>query len=468
MTGAEPYSPQYRTALVLTGTGTAGAYHAGVLRALHEAGVKIDLVCGRGIGAVGALFAAVDGAQNLWGEKGFWRPEGLEHLYDWRLTLRIAAWAVAASFAIVALPIAAVALGAIVFPIDFVVRMVGLGGTSGLVGGYLGLATRLFGAGAFPTWLPRLVVLVLGLAAAALVVEALTSAGHRRRRGAVWWRVMRAPLSSRDVRARCWSALWDLIRGAAQVSQPDPEDLARRYTDLLIENIGQPGFRELLIAAHDLDARRDLVFALVSEPRRRDLVRRAKSVDAEARRAEVIDLAGAGRSHVADAIAGALSVPVATEPHAMRFAPETFWRGETHRICDRPGTLSRLLDELADLGVEQAVLVAATTELEGPHALADARLDGRGRVGEYVQSAEVAAVRDALQFASRRLPRIFTIRPAHNPLGPFDFGGGYDDRSDRRQPLSELLARGYEDAYRQFVEPVVGASGDRVGQRRLT
>ena len=43
---AEHYSPQRRTALVLTGTGTAGAYHAGVLRALHEAGVKLDIVAG--------------------------------------------------------------------------------------------------------------------------------------------------------------------------------------------------------------------------------------------------------------------------------------------------------------------------------------------------------------------------------------------------------------------------------------
>ena len=148
----------------------------------------------------------------------------------------------------------------------------------------------------------------------------------------------------------------------------------------------------------------------------------------------------------------------------MTFAPETYWRGETHRVCDRPGSLSRLLDELADLGVEQAIVVPAASELEGPHALAVGRLDGRGRVGEYVQSSEVAAVRDALQFASRRLPRLFTIRPGHNPLGPFDFTGEYDDRSDRRQPLSELIAHGYEDAYRQFIEPVVGASGDRVGR----
>ncbi|PYR27912.1 MAG: hypothetical protein DMF92_15355, partial [Acidobacteria bacterium] len=66
--------------------------------------------------------------------------------------------------------------------------------------------------------------------------------------------------------------------------------------------------------------------------------------------------------------------------------------------------------------------------------------------------------------AAGGVPRVFTIRPAHNPIGPFDFHGGYDDRSDRRQPLTELMNRGYEDAYRQFIEPVVGASGDRVGQ----
>src|SRR3954463_10623844 len=82
---AEPYSPQRRTALVLTGTGTAGAYHAGVLRALHEAGVKIDIVAGRGVGGIGALFAAVDGAQRLWDDKGFWRGGGVETLYRWRL-----------------------------------------------------------------------------------------------------------------------------------------------------------------------------------------------------------------------------------------------------------------------------------------------------------------------------------------------------------------------------------------------
>src|SRR3954469_10448486 len=84
----DPYSPQRRTALVLSGIGTAGAYHAGVLRALHEAGVKIDVVAGRGIGVVGALFAAVDGAQRLWDDKGFWRGPAVWSLYRWRFVPR--------------------------------------------------------------------------------------------------------------------------------------------------------------------------------------------------------------------------------------------------------------------------------------------------------------------------------------------------------------------------------------------
>src|SRR6476469_8846337 len=89
----EPYSPQRRTALVLTGTGTAGAYHAGVLRALHEAGVKLDVVSGRGIGVVGALFAAIDGTSRLWDERGFWRSPAVAGFYRWHGLLRLAAGA---------------------------------------------------------------------------------------------------------------------------------------------------------------------------------------------------------------------------------------------------------------------------------------------------------------------------------------------------------------------------------------
>lgn len=461
---AELYSPQRRTALVLTGTGTAGAYHAGVLRALHEAGVKLDVVAGRGVGVVGALFAAVDGAQRLWDEKGFWRSPVVKSFYGWRLGPRVAMWALALAVAIVVVPILVTAAGLVVFPIDFLLRMVGVSGESALLPRYFALAGAAFAPDMLPTWLPRLALLVLAVAAVVVMVSGRRHL-HRRSRGAPWWRAIASPISSTEPADHCWQVLWDLLRGATQLKRPTAVDLSRRYSELLAENIGQPGFRELLIVVHDVDAHRDLVFALVAEPRRRDLVRRPTAEGAEHRRAEVFDLAGTGRDHLADAVSAALTLPVASEAHAVTFSPDAYWRGETHRLCDRPGSIARVLDELVDLGVEQIVLVSAAPESPGPHTLAAPRLDGRARLGEYLQSAESASIRDVTIAASGPAPRVFTIRPAHNPIGPFDSDGGYDDRSDRLQPLNELINRGYEDAYHQFIEPVVGASGERVGSR---
>jgi hypothetical protein len=460
---ADHYSPQLRTALVLTGTGSAGAYHAGVLRAFHEAGVKVDVVAGRGVGVVGAVFAAIDGAQRLWDEKGFWRSPAVTSFYAWDRLLVVCVWAVAAAVAIVALPIAAMALGLVVYPIDFVLKMIGIGGASGLVGWYLDAAQRAFGPEGFPTWLPRIVVLVLGAAGLVAVIGAWRSAGVRRQRGAPWWRVVPAPISADRITEHCWRVLWDLLRGAAHLKQPQPADLLRRYTELLADNLGQPGFRELLLVVHDVDAHRDLVFALVPESRRRDLIKRPTSDAADARRSEVFDLKGVGREYLPGAVAGALCVPVVTQPRELAFAPDAYWRGETHRICDRPGSLARVLDELAEIGVEQAIVVAACDESPGPHALAPGRLDFRSRVGDYLQSAEASELRDAVRHGATRIMRIFTVYPGHNPIGPFDFRGSYDDRSDRRRPLQDLMNRGYEDAYHQFIEPVVGASGERVG-----
>ena len=459
----EPYSPQRRTALVLSGTGTAGAYHAGVLRALHEAGVKLDIVAGRGVGVIGALFAAVDGAQRLWDDKGFWRAEGVERLYQWRLVPRLIVWALAVSLAIVAIPIAAVALGLVVFPIDFLLKIVGVGRAAGLVGAYVRLAEAAFAPEALPTWLPRLVFLVLGAAGAVAIADGWIAARRAGAPsfGAMWWRALRAPISTAQAIEHCWRVMWDLVRGATQLKGPTPAELGRRYAEMLAENIGQPGFRELLITVHDADAHRDLLFAMVGEQRRRDLIRRSTSDAADARRAEVFDLAGVARDHLPDAVAAALTIPLATEWHRVAFAADAYWRGETHRLCDRPAGLIRLMDELIDLGAEQIILVSAAPESPGPHALASPRIDGRARLGEYLQSAEAAIIRDATTTTGG--VRIFTVRPAHNPIGPFDFSGGYDDRSHRRQGLGELINRGYEDAYHQFVEPVVGASGERVG-----
>jgi hypothetical protein len=119
---------------------------------------------------------------------------------------------------------------------------------------------------------------------------------------------------------------------------------------------------------------------------------------------------------------------MATEWHSIAFAPDAYWRGETHRLCDRPASIIRLIDELIELGVEQIVLVSAAPESPGPHALArraSMRADRR-----LLHAAEAAAVRDATTTtAGVRIHDPST----HNAIGPFDFDGGYDDRSHRRR-----------------------------------
>ena len=50
-----------------------------------------------------------------------------------------------------------------------------------------------------------------------------------------------------------------------------------------------------------------------------------------------------------------MTIPLATGLHNVTFAPDSYWRGETHRLSDRAGSLRRLLQELAALNVEQII-----------------------------------------------------------------------------------------------------------------
>jgi hypothetical protein len=159
-----------------------------------------------------------------------------------------------------------------------------------------------------------------------------------------------------------------------------------------------------------------------------------------------------------------MSMPGVSDPRLVQFSPESYWRGETHRLVDRPGCLARLIEEAAAAGAEQVVIVAATAEPPGPHELRPPRLDGLGRMGEQLASAETAVLTDAVRHLHHRFHGVYVVRPSHNAIRPLDLIGAYDEKSDRVQTLDELMERGFEDAYRQFIEPVVGASGDRMTQ----
>jgi len=110
------------------------------------------------------------------------------------------------------------------------------------------------------------------------------------------------------------------------------------------------------------------------------------------------------------------------------------------------------------VGASAPALELPTADGAGRRSLADLR----GRAGEQLAAFECADMRDVVEQFAGRFAALFVIRPQHNPLGPLDFAGVYDERSDRMHALGELTDRGYEDAYRQFIEPIVAVGGEPV------
>jgi hypothetical protein len=459
MTG---YSPSRRTALVLTGTGAHGAYHAGVLRAFQESGVKIDVIAGQGIGAGAAALAAIDGAARLWDAEGIWRSRTVRRLYTWRTPLRAAAWLGLVLVAILLAPVFVLLFGLLVSLLGFLLEMLRIDAGRSLMAAYAEWQQAAFAGEHLPTMVPRLAVAALAGIVAVLAVGGIHAGrtiGSRRSERHWWWRIVAAPFDAHAARERFVDAVWELIRGAAPVARPAWTALSRRYADVLTENLGQPGFRELIVVASDLDARRDVVAALLAEPFRQAFLAPRPGRD---RRSEVLDLAGVSREHAIDVVAAGLTPSLLCDPHLMTFSPDSFWRGETHRLCDRPGSIARLLEETAEAGATQVIIVTAVASVATPHRLRAPRLDPAGRFGEFTSAAESVALRDTLQAIGSRFDSVYLIHPSHSAIGPFDLGGAYDEASDRQQSLSELMERAYEDAYRQFIEPVIGASGEQL------
>ena len=457
------YSPQRRTAIVFTGTGVAGAYHAGVVKALREAGIRIDVVAGHGMGALTAVFTAVDADARLWDAAGLWRDgKGLRALYQWRAAWRWMSWGTLLAFTLLLLPLALATVAALVYPLVYVVALVSPGVGAQVATTYASWVGEVLSPDILLTVVPRAATAAFIVTAATVLAATLTAFVRGRlrasRSGRAWWSILGAPLDTERVVRWATAGFWRFLRGAASVAEPPRADLSQRYGELLAENLGQPGYRELILVAHDLDARRDLVFAAVGTAHREAFAGGTRP--SSQRAPDLVDLTGAGRMHVFDAVGGCLAVPAVSEPATITFSADAFWRGETHRLVDRPAAVGRVLEEVSRAGVTQVILVSGVASIDTPHALTPLRIDPRGRLAEALVAAERAAIRDAVLAHESRFAAIVEIHPHHQPLLPFDIDGAWDARSDRRHVLDETIAVGYEDAYRQFIEPVVGAGGD--------
>jgi hypothetical protein len=435
-----------------------------VLKALGEAGVKIDVLAGHGAGVITALAGAIDGGAKLWDPAGPWTNGRLRAAYRWRPALRTGAIGLIAAALLLLTPLILLLVAAFFYALATAASLVSLTGVAErIVGWYQRVMEWLFAPPILPTIVPRAVLLAVLVVAIVLLVAAVGAVlreGRRRRwAGGFLWRLLGAPLTAAEPAGLMTDTLWRLVHGASNEPRPAAAEIGRRYVDILTDNFGQPGFREVIVAVHDVDGRRDLVGAVLPSSARSGF--EARRGPESPREAEAIDFTGPQRNLLADFLVGAWRLPLATAPHPVHFPLDSYWRGETHRVCDRPELAIRLVDEIAAIGVEQVIVVSAAGPALAPHQLRAEPVSLRARVGEFVRSVETAAVQDALAVARPRFSSVFVIRPEHNPVGPFDFAGVYDEASDRQRTVPELLEQGYADAYRLFIEPVV-ATGDRI------
>src|SRR5688572_8051173 len=471
------YSPKRRTALVLTGTGTSGAYHAGVLRALDESGVKIDLVVGSGVGTIAAAFGAAAGGPRLYGEGGFWDGAGWDSFYRLRPALRTAILLLACSFGVFLLPVALALLGGVLFlPVALAdVAMPGL------------TARMTAAVSAVPGALraPYLIALSLPIfVLCALALLALLRLVLRDRRRIP--ESLEAILDSKVGESRLGKGLWEIARGSAVSALPTSEaDIGRKYVALVSENLGQPGFRELILRTADLDTGGVVPFVLLDD------VHRAAFADSRSRGPRsrldgipgAVDLRTPGYDVLLfDAAVTGLLPPGAAPVRRVAFPRGGIFAGEMHRLTDAALGGGCGISEAVAAGADQVIVVTAAPAIataaprrRGPRALADGLLSTleRSAVDGGIRAAErinrmVETLGHRLDDgghgwqdpASGRVYRdisLYVIRPERRVLGTLEWDGGEDPATEVLEMPEDLAEVGYRDAYKLFVEPVVGA-----------
>ncbi len=462
------YSPKRRTALVFTGSGTSGAYHAGALKALDESGVKIDLVVGSGIGVIAAAYAAVMGGAKLYGPGGFWPGARWRSFYRLRPAARIALGLLGVSLGVFAAPVLlGLALG-VLFPLILIADRT-FPGVASRVAAYLWVTPEALSG----PYLAALSVPVFALALLAIVTVGFVYARHRRR----FAEAFESLLDARPGLRRLQRGLAQVAAGAALRDRPSGPELGRRYVALLTENLGEPGFRDLVLRTADLARGGALSFVVL-----RDSAAAGRGVR-DGALAEAVDLrVQANDGLFFDALATGLLSPLATPLRRVTFPKGVAHSGETHRLTDATFVPGAGIAEAVAAGAEQLIVVTGVPETPAPLAR---RRGPLARMDASLRTLEAQAVREIEE--RERLNRIvstlghrtadgrgawqdpatgevheeiaiWVIRPQQRALGPMELDGARDPATEVLQTIDDLSELGFRDAYRLFVEPVVGQS----------
>ncbi len=482
------YSPKRRTAVVFMGSGTAGAYHAGALKALDETGVKLDLCVGSGVGTLAAAFGAIAGGSKLYGPGGFWDELGWNSLYRVHPALRAVLLLLLLSAMVLLLPLALGLVAGLLSPLLIAADLA-------LPGLMAGLWARL-GAFVQALRLPYLAALVAPIFALSLLfaVAALhLLLRQRRRAGEALEFAWDADAGCRRLRG----ALAEATRSAVATSGlPDEAELGRRYVALLSENLGQPGFRELILRTGDLETGRALPFVALDDARRTAFgaARGRAGEGAELALADAVDLRhAAGEPLLFDAVCAGLLPPLLGGVRRVGFPRGGLFAGQVHRLIDATLAGGTGLAEALQAGAEQVVVVTAVPEepalparRRGPRALLDAFLvlgerqalerdlraaERLNRLVETLGHRTDDGGRAWQDPATGRLYRefgLYLVRPRRRGLQPLDFDGAEDPSSEVSETPADLAEQGYRDAFRQFLEPVLGAGAEPRAERNET
>jgi hypothetical protein len=195
----------------------------------------------------------------------------------------------------------------------------------------------------------------------------------------------------------------------------------------------------------------------------------------------MLDLRAPGQAALLfDALTTGLLFPLAMPLRRVVFPKGTVHAGETHRLTDASLVPGCGIEEALAAGAEQVVVVTGAPDQvslparrRGPLARVDATL----RALEQQAAAEIDAVERTNRIVGTLGHRVgggrgawedpatgevtsevdlWVIRPRRRTLGPTELDGARDPATEVLQTVDDLVERGFRDAFRQFIEPVVG------------
>lgn len=443
--GVATYNPTRRTALVLVGEGTSAAYLAGAVRALESAGVRVDLILGKGAGGLVAAYGAIQSAGKLLGKDGLFASAGQAGCWRLRPPYRVALYCLAAAFAVFVSPaLLAVAL-LLALPFIAAARILAPDAVASIATGIQEQIATLSAqldpiylrAMAFPIaiWFS---VLLVGWLVPGLVRRSQGQSRLGRFLGEGF--VHLTPFSERVERS-----LWGAVRGASTETRPrELQDVGLGYRDLLTASLGQPGFSELIFYGLDLDTGQEVPFVLLKDRWLKRIAERGPGRGALL--AEPINLAGDGAPLLFDALLASVAPPGLSPGTPLRLPLAGRSAGEVHRFSSSLLTGQSCIADAIAAGAEQIIYISGCSA---------AGSDEIGTAGLLASAAVRRSLEEDLRWAGQAELPVFLVRPDKPRLRLFEFSGRALPGGDRLT-TSALAAHGERDALRLFIRPIVG------------